>query len=366
MRRVKAFLLILGLYAARGALAQNGGQVPEPAVSYVLRLERRAGHLESVCVLLNTNGRYHLERHQPRKVRVFEGGVDSGELRNIIHLVSEDPLYHAEQKDVPDLMMKADDDWVTLAVQRSGFWQKLSFPDSVSREPFQDAMVPLLTWLESINKRRLHEISEEAGRNNCLPPSKTELSQRSSIPPTSAEINLPTHDAPAVDDPPPQSIYTLQMFETRRINYQPEVTCLLVSASGDYHVVKQTRVSKKGAASWGNSFLDGTLTPAQLSSLHAVLNAPELVNQPEEEPEGELIMASNSSYSRLKIPRNGKTQKIEAWKSYRIVDQVLSSSVEDHGTIALAPLQEWLKVNIDENRAIPRSIPPNPRCKPGQ
>jgi hypothetical protein len=345
------------------AKAQSKSQSPDPAPSYLLRMER-AAYLESVCVLLNADGRYHLERHQPRKVRVFEGTLREDELRDVIRIVSGKPLFGAEQKDVPELMLKSDDDRVTLAIHRLGAWQQLIFPDSSSREPFREAMVPLLKWFDSINKRKVPEISEEAGRNNCLPPSKTEFSQRNSTPPaTDANQPQSAQAAPASNAPRPPENYILHMYESRLFNYEPEVACLLVASSGSYHLVKQTKTPKKGLS---NAVLDGTLTPPQLASLRSLLDAPELVNRPEEEEKGELIMASNSSYTRLKIPRNGKIQKIATWKSYRIVNQILSQTPEDHGTSLLVPLREWLKSNVNENSATPTAIPPNPRCEPGR
>jgi hypothetical protein len=151
------------------------------------------------------------------------------------------------------------------------------------------------------------------------------------------------------------------MFDNRVVNYQTHASCLLVSASGAYHLVKQSKDYNKGLSS---SVLDGTLSPPALASLRAVLDAPELVKQPEEKEDGEVIFATDSYISRLAIPRGGKVQKISAWKSYRIVNQVLSRSVEDHGTALLAPLREWLKKNIPDQNAMPTTNPPNPRCSP--
>jgi hypothetical protein len=363
MRCKKTVGLALGLCVTMLAEAQNS-QSSAPAPSYLLRMER-AGYLQSVCVLLNADGRYHLERHQPRKVRVFEGILDSSELRDIVRVVSGDPLFRLEQKDIPDLMLKSDEDRVLLEIHRPGSWQQLSFPDSASREPFRDAMVPLLKWLESVNKRKVPEISEEAGRNNCLPPSKSEFAVRTPPAPPTARTNPPAHKAPSAPDVPQPSreTYMLQMFESRLINYQPEVTCLVVSASGSYHLVRQTKIQNKGLS---NTVLDGTLSAPQLASLRAIIDAPELVNRPEEKQQGELIMVSDSSSTNLTIPRNGKTQKISTWKSYRIINQVLSRSVEDHGTKDLVPFHDWLRANIDVNAAVPTTTPANPRCDPAK
>jgi hypothetical protein len=65
-------------------------------IHYLLRLER-ARYFQSVCVLLRGNGQYHLERHNPQKIRIFEGSLQDGELRNIVHIVSGDRLFNLEE-----------------------------------------------------------------------------------------------------------------------------------------------------------------------------------------------------------------------------------------------------------------------------
>ena len=359
MRRAHSVLLVLGLCVPRLAQAQASTHATETGAStYLLRLER-ANYLQSVCVLLRGNGQYHLERHSPQKIRIFEGSMHADELQNIVHIVSGDRLFNLEQKQIPDLMLKADNDQVILEIHRPGSWQQLFFRDSASREPFRDAIDPLLKWLDSVNKRKVPELSEAAGRNNCLPSSKLEFSLRKADPPAQPV----TSPLPAANVPPArQETYALQMFDNRVVNYRTEATCLLVSPSGAYHLVKQSKSYDKGLTS---AVLDGALTPIGLVSLRAVLDAPDLMNQPEENLGHEVILTSDSYFTRLAIPRGEKVQKIAAWKSYRIINHTLSRSVEDHGTKLLAPLREWLKANINEKSAIPASNPPNPRCIPG-
>ncbi len=358
MRRAQSVLLVFGIFVSSWAQTQSNAQGTETAASvYLLRLER-ARFLQSVCVLLSGNGQYHLERHTLQKVRVFEGSLDADELRSVVHILSGDRLFNLEQKQIPDLMLKSDNDQVMLEIHRPGSWQQLVFPDSASREPFRDAMDPLLKWFEAVNKRKMHELSEEAGRNNCLPPSKPEFTQRRETQSQQPVTSTP----PSANVPPPLPTYALQMFDNRMVNYQTQVSCLLVATSGAYHLVKQSKSYNKGLS---NMVLDGTLNPPELASLRAILDAPDLVNQPEEKQEVEVIFATDSYFTRLTIPRSGKVQKIAAWKSYRIINHTLTRSIEDHGTKLLAPLREWLKVNINEKAAVPTATPPNPRCSPG-
>lgn len=358
MRRALNFLLIYAFFQTAVPAQKSTPTPPTPAV-YLLRIER-ARSLQSNCVLLNGAGEYHLERHTLHKVRVFEGTIDAAELRNVIHILSGDLLYNLQQSQIPDLMLKSDDDQVTIDIHRPSSWQQLTFPDSASREPFRETMNPLMQWFEALNKKKMRELSEEAGRNNCLPPSKTEFAQRKEKekqPPQPA-----TNTPPATNVPPPPSNYMLQMLDNRLGNDKFQFTCLLVSPTGAYHLVKQSK-SSRGALS--NTVLDGTLAPTALASLRDILDAPELVNQPDE-TEFEPVFMGGNYVTRLAIPRGAKVQKIAAWKSYRIVNQVMTRSVEEYGTKLLAPLRDWLNTNLDEHKAVPTANPSNPRCSPGQ
>jgi hypothetical protein len=354
-RIASVILLLLAGIEPSVVRAQNESPPATGSTVYLLRLER-ARYLQSVCVLLNGAGGYHLERHTPQKVRVFEATLDASEFRNIKHILSGDLLYNLQQNEIPDLMLKSDDDRVVLDIHRPSSWQQLSFPDSASREPFRDALDPLLKWFEALNKTKMRELSEDAGRNNCLPPSKPEFAQRKEAQPPQPSTSAPP---PASVAPPPTN-YLLQMFDTRLASYKLQATCLLVSSTGAYHLVKQSQSTISNALE--NMVLDGTLAPAEQASLRSILDAPDLVNQPDEPQEFEPVYMGGSYLTRLAILRGAKVQKIAAWRSYRIVNKVMTRSVEEHGTKLLAPLREWLKRNLDERRAVPTANPANPRC----
>ncbi len=306
-------------------------------------------------MLLSGDGHYHVERHTPQKVRVFEGNLDAGEFRGVVHILSDDRLFNLEQKQIPDLMLKSDNDQVMLDIHRPDSWQQLTFPDSASRTPFRDVLDPLLKWFDAMNKRKMRELSEEAGRNNCMPPRKPEFARREEQPQETA-----TGKPQATANIPPPATYTLQMFDDRMVNYKAEATCLLVSGPGVYHLVKQSKNSR----GLSTVVLDGKLDSPQLASLRGILDAPGMVNEREEEKGVEVIFTGDSYYTRLAIPRGGKVQRIAAWKSYRIVNRAMSNSQEEHGTKLLAPLRDWLKANINAKDATPSAAPSNPRCSP--
>jgi hypothetical protein len=371
MGRTQTSLLMLGLFAAQ--LAHTQTSAPEAGTAtYLLRLERTS-YLRSVCVLLTANGEYHLEskttqmhvkRGASQRVHVFEGQLSTGELREIERIVSADALIKFDQKKIPDLMMKSADERLLLDISRAGSWQQLVFPDSASRGPLRDLLERLLTRLDALNKRKARELSEDAGRNNCLPPSKIEFSQRKPIRPEEPHprpsISVPTTPSTIPTVTPENS--ALLMYNNRFEGDRTEVTCLLVSPSGGYHLVQQSKDLSNGTST---AVLDGSLTPTQLGALREILDDPALVNLPEEEVNGELVPTDGGFFIKLVIPRREKTQNIQAWKSYRITNQIISRSMEDHGSKALAPLRQWLKANINGKNGVLTPNPPNPRCLPG-
>jgi hypothetical protein len=301
-------------------------------------------------------GQYHLERHTVKNVRVFESSIDAEELKQIVRLLSGERLYHLDQKHIPDLMMKSDNDHVVLEVHRPDSWQQLLFPDSASREPVRDTMEPLLQWFEKLNKRKMHELSEEAGRNNCLPPSKPEFAQRES-----PKEQKPADNAPPAAPTAPAPDYVLQMLDNRMVKSRAELTCLIVLHSGSYHMVKQT---KEYGRAMKIGVLDGTINPAALAGLRAILDTPEWVNYAEQHQQTEFVFTQDSYFTHLTIPRPEKLQHVAAWKSYRIIQNVITRSIEDHGTKLFAPFREWMKANFNDKDLVSTASPANPRCNP--
>ena len=151
-------------------------------------------------------------------------------------------------------MLMVDDDEVILAVLRpQEIWQQLSPPGSQSRDPYRESLVPLLHWLDRLQKRKGRELSEEEGRNNCRPfvhleftprPAKDGEPRTNIARVATAPIGGTT---PSVTAPGPQGVvaggkaYVLRMFDSAFVKGTLEMSCTLVTASGAYHFVKQSR-----------------------------------------------------------------------------------------------------------------------------
>ncbi len=367
--------LCLFAFAAGSLWAQApASSQAKTEAAYLLRLER-VRNRQGVCVLLRGDGQYHLERHTPDKVRVFEGTLDADETRQLVHIVSGDQLYRLEQKQITDPMLRSDDDQVILAVLRPrDNWQELLFPDPPSREPYRESLVPLLDWLERMQKRKGRELSEEEGRNNCRPFVNLEFAPRpakkgeSRTNNATAATALIAGSTPSVTAPGPQGsvaaekAYVLRMFDSAFVKGTIEMSCTLVTPSGAYHFVKQSR--DVGSSKVHSLVLDGTLNETQIASLRQLLDAPELRSPPSGPRPSELVLplTGGPAHTAISFPRDGTIQAFEAWQSLQVVSGRSTQTVQEHGMKALLPLRQWLKVNLDESRAVATANPPNAKC----
>ncbi|HLX85101.1 MAG TPA: hypothetical protein VKR59_14465 [Terriglobales bacterium] len=374
MKPISATLCLLVLSA--GALfsqAASSSQTSKDA-AYLMRLER-IRHGEDVCVLVRGDGQYHLEFQSFGSIKIFEGELDADGIRQAIRLVSTDQLFDLEQKQIAEPLLTADNDEVMLAVLRPrDTWQQLTFPDSPSRKPYDESLVPLLDWFDRVQKRKGRKLSEEAGRNSCLPPRNLEFSART------PELHAPDVTSPnstnatgggsgsqssaqsAAEGGTTAAAYALRMVESGYERRTIVMSCRIVSRSGAYHFVKQSRESNSRKVR--SVVRDGTLNETQMAALRQILSDPGLKDPPPSHrpSQFEMQLTYGPSQFILWFPRDGALQEIEAWRSVPTVGGTLIGGMQDHGAKALLPLREWLKQNLDESKAIATTNPTNVQC----
>jgi hypothetical protein len=372
------FVLSAGLLKAQ---AQTAAPNAPEGPAYLLRLERTRGG-KDVCVLLQQNGQYHLEHHTVKKTRVFEGDLNLDELRSISQAVSGDQLSNLKQTQIPESMLDSGGDLTLLAFFRKGDWQQLSFNNSSARAPFRESLDPLLRWLDNLQERKVPELSDGHAPSDCQPSKNLPSLGRSSSPDAQSVPPVPTSKAITVGSGsgagassgstaiPRQSKYIFRMQETKGHSRKLLATCVILSASGAYHLVKE---SGRGGTSGQSSVLDGTLDRAALVSLRQILDAPDVkAERSMRDQLGEnanqfaLVFkdGADSFLMFLSIPREGGTQQIASWRTVRLS---LSNFPPlglplEHGEKLLQPFREWLKANIDDKRAVPSVNPLNGRC----
>jgi hypothetical protein len=143
-------LAAICLLAAAPALSQND---KPPDAKYLARLQRIHDG-KDVCILVQTNGRYHMERKAEARSAVAEDTLPTSDLVELGKLVNQEKLREISQQDVPFLMSSDSLDFFSLGVFRVSGWQNLRFNTSESRQPYHDLLDPLLKWLSAVEKRK--------------------------------------------------------------------------------------------------------------------------------------------------------------------------------------------------------------------
>src|SRR5690348_15005113 len=151
-------------------------QVNSPP-SYLLRLEHSSFESHS-CALLQSTGAFHLEVDHDEQVKVFEGSVEPNQLLEIQRNLNSDPLVTLSQQKIEEPLIRTRHDELQITVFREDHWQDLLFRSSDSQQPFEQSLQPLVHWLDNLHKLPHRELSEDEGKNNCLPPKAIVLKKR--------------------------------------------------------------------------------------------------------------------------------------------------------------------------------------------
>lgn len=130
-------------------------------------------------MLVRRDGQYHLERLHPYGIRVFEGELPNGALASLENLLTKDRLFQLQQSDIAVPHTTGDLDQLFVSVLRPAHWQNLEFDAAESRKPYEEFLNPLLKWLDDLQEEKAKELTEESGRNNCLPSKEIKLQTRS-------------------------------------------------------------------------------------------------------------------------------------------------------------------------------------------
>ena len=349
-------LLFVGLSCIPSLMAQETRPF-EGGASYLLRLERLRRDHDS-CVLVQSDGKYHLEILYSAKTRILEGILPPDELRDLERMLLQDKLFQLQQSDIHAPLIQSGVDQFFVSILRPNHWQNLSFPSAESRDPFRDTLEPLLKWLDEVQKKKARPIAEELARNNCLPPGDIQLKQRSGVASATSHDDAAAADQHAASPP----AYTFRIITDEFGNNKAEVTCLIVFDPGTYHRIRQSQ--KFGSKQLTTTVLDGSFSPDDLHSLRAILDADELKNYTSDSLPRQLI--GPGTVIHLSIPRTRNPQQITLWKLFDIrgLGAARMPGVEDHGTKLVKPLNEWLKAKLPEKNEVASSNPANPKCLP--
>jgi hypothetical protein len=316
--------------------------------SYLMRMERQQWGRDA-CILVRGDGQYHLEIISKDKTKILEGVLPQQELRDLIRTLSLNQLFRLHENDIYSSMLSPDIDLLLLWIHRPGYWQDLSFPTAESRNAFREALGPLLTWFDQVQKVKGRTLSEEAGKNNCLVPAEIQLKTR------------PSPDSATGIQRPSTSAYMIRELTTQIANRRQEEVCLIVFDSGIYHKVREWR--NFGSKEIKMAVSDGTLSADDIHSLRVILDSDELRKYVSDLPPRQFF-GEETTITHLAIPRSGPEQEIDVWRFMNRYGAGMLPGLNDHDTKLVKPLNEWINSKIPPKKESQAIDPPNPRCLP--
>lgn len=338
-----AFVLVLAVSAP--------AQVDVSQYPYLLRLEHENSS-GRVCVLLSKNGAFHLESEKGDSTRVFEGTLSAESLKRVQDELNDGSLAALSERQIEEPLLRSRD-LLHIDIFRHDHWQELIFHSLESEAPYRRSLEPLAGWLGDLHKAPHRELSEDAGRNNCLPPTKIALRKREEArvePPAPAPTGAPAGPPPGVEparpvqspDPVPA---LLRMVSMRMTSGAAEQRCVLVKGDGAYRT--ERRVQKVGSKRVESKIDGGKMSPAEVSEFETILNDPELAS------------IRHHPTSRMVLPMSGEMLNLEIFRPSGPEELVLSSTFHRRevpffysgdGDIASARrLLEFIAGHVDNN-----------------
>jgi hypothetical protein len=321
--RISACVSIFCLGIVLSLQAQDS-QSTTPA--YLLRIERMRSFDDS-CLLVRSDGPYHLEKNDGDKVEVYEGELPPGDLRKLEHWVSVDELFNLTQNKIIGPIFIQNKDEIILGVHRPGYWQNLSFPTLSTREAYRQSVIPLEQWFgEMLKAKHRVKLREEEGRSNCIPPHELKLSTRSAAP---KQQVLPDF---------------LFMLRTNQLQGGTGTrSCAIVYPDGHYH--HEMKSQKMGSTNVTTTVYEGTLNPSDVERLQAILADPALHSPRSQNPPSGGLMKEGAITS-LTVPQGQKPRTDLFWR-YVPEGLVGGRLFDESGMKALQPLNLWLTSHFE-------------------
>ena len=342
-----ATLLLCGFATAQ---ATSGSSYP-----YHLRLEHSnfEGHS---CALLQNTGAFHLEVTHDDDVKVFEGSIETNELLEIERNLNSVALVNLSQQQIEEPLIRTRHDELQITVFRGDGWQDLYFRSSDSQQPFKQWLQPLAHWLDNLHKLPHRELSEDEGKNNCLPPKVIALKSRGEELPESVTSKTTTRilsAGPAPQPRPspatkPQSVPALlHVYSFEMKAGSAHESCTLIAESGNYRIEDRTQRTGKSV---NNKIVAGQLTPDELQQLRHLLEDPALAKIKHREPPGGMVVRVMGDMWNISISRPPGVQHFILSSRFNRPD-FPSFYRGDADVSAARPLLNFLSEHLESNQA---------------
>lgn len=286
------------------------------SVPYLLRMERTSVESND-CVLLQKTGFFHLESRGRDSTKVFEGNLSVDGLRRIQRDLHDPELQALSQEQIQEPLMHASE-FLRLDLWRDDHWQELTFRSAESQEPYRRTLQPLLRWLNDLHKLPHKELSEDAGKNNCLAPGEIALKKRSDeapsepVPAAGANKSLPLDSSNPAAVKPQAVPALLQLGSMSMKSHVAHQACVLVMANGFYRAEQQEQ--KEGSKKVETRITGGKFTPEENSELQQLLNDPAIAG------------IHHRKTSHMTLPMSGEMLNLQIYRPSSVQNVVLSST----------------------------------------
>jgi hypothetical protein len=284
-----------GLLLVFLGLSFTSAQAGAARYPYVLRLEHFTNETHS-CALLQDTGAFHLEVDHGDDVKVFEGMIAPNDLLEIEGDLNSEAVVDLSEQQIQEPLIPDYRDGLRLAVFRGDHWQYLYFLTGDSQQPFKRWLQPLVRWLDDLHKLPHRELTEDEGKNNCLPLGVIALKKRDAgAPPATPKAASSAYSAePAVQSPPAQTIQPqsvpalLGVHLMMKTEENANDSCVLITQNGDYRFEERTQKTGKPV---NTRILFGKISPQEMQQLGHLLDDPALVKVKHHEPPGGMVVA---------------------------------------------------------------------------
>ena len=327
-----------------------------PSTPYLLRLDHSnfEGHS---CALLQSRGGFHLEVNDGDDVKVFEGTIKSDDLTKIAADLNSSALIDLSQPQIQEPLIRTHHDELQVTVFRGETWQDLFFQSSDSQQPFKRWLQPLVHWLENLPRVPHRELSEDEGKNRCLPVGEIALKKRGETLPESLTPRTTMHVLYGGPTPQPQTppqpvvsqsappLLLLQSFEMK--TESAHESCVLIGINGAYRFEERTQKTGRPVKT---KIAAGHIGADDLQELRQLLDDPGLAEIQHHEPPGHGDVPMMEDKVEIFISRPAGVQHFILSSRFNRLD--FPSFYRGDADVAAAhPLLNFLSEHLENNTA---------------
>jgi len=292
-------------------LATSNGSSAAKAITYVVRVAHEIP-TSTTCVLLDDTGAFHFEFGDRQQTKIYEGEISAAQLdalREHLGRVSE-----LQQADIEEPLLHGPRDLLDIHIFRNDRAKELLFRSHESQQAYAAQLNPLLRWMDGLRRLPHRELSEDAGKQNCLPRGELVLKSRGEVarplpkagtPMAGRQIAPPA--APAIPSRPPiPPLVRLALVE--KTSSATRETCALVADNGQYRF--ERRVQKNGSQKVENFLARERFSADELNALRNILESPALVRIRHREPPDGMPLNIKGTVLELSIHRESGVQDL--------------------------------------------------------